>query len=875
MDNYLDYDIYAQLEHLKIKLNLKEREFASSIKIQKEDYEKMVKERDEEVTQFVDSLIKENYELKKVIVSLEIDIEKYKDKASYNEMTRDDDKDFFSNIKIIKESFEKKQKDLFEKYERNSKKFQKEHKHIISSIRKSAYENKMKIINNEEGQLDQDSFIPIRLMEEQLGVYDNKARMLYEDLKNKENYALVIEQKYEMLNEENKFLKLKIQEEKGSILKQIQEYQVENQASHEEFLMKLNFEINEKKKLLEKSIKDSTVKCQENISCLHREKESMKNEIESLNGKCEKMKKELLRSELEKEEILLRLDTNKKEIFNLENAKLKIEREIIEIVSERDTFRKTNNNLTDRLGELQSKVISLEITNKSLVEISSKEAEKIDVKYRGTIDNLNLRLEDSEKKLREIDIELSEKKSLLDQYSKKIRELEQQNDSQSYTIERLTLETNQKEVELKINTNDLGSLAINKEKQSKQIDEMMETINQKDVEIKSLNERVDDNDIQISTLKKDYQRLKQVKDDLLTNYEEVKKNNSVITAQLETTKITSTIEVQRFKNQILELEKKSQDRSKFETDLANSELKNHIRNMKLTIARLYKIYLNSSGNYREDTETILNQYEEGKMLSDMESGLEKLVTSFTIKLESTSEKTQKQTEKYEAEILNLKKRLNSFLQITNSVAGTSNPTSTNSFKFVEKENSNSLYENIIVYLRNINLKHLLELFQLNLQREEEINTVVIDKSFSTNLTATKSQIIDLYANFNSLKKICEQAFIEFQNRAKFYIQPEEFEKTVNECRNFTQNLIDMILDTLMNYKGEVSNFIVFKMPVDDYNLLIENISANLEKFSAKINTQTDSYNKIHGNIEKAIDILMKNTVVEYDLVNALMKEKFI
>jgi len=876
MDNPYDNDVYAQLEHLKIKLSIKEKEFAATLKSQKEDYEKMLKERDEEVTQFVDSLIKENYELKKVIVSLEIDIEKYKDKAFYNEMIKDDNKDFYHNIKIIKESFEKKQKDLTEKYDKNTKNFQKEHKQMISSIKKVAYENKARIINNDESHIDHENTVSLRVMEEQLAVYENKTRLLYEDLKNKENYALVVEQKYEMLNEENKFLKLKIQEEKGSILKQIQEYEAQNQAAYEEMLNKLNIEINEKKKFLEKSIKDSTTKSQENISYLYREKESLKNEMEVLNQKVEKLKKDLINSEKEKQEISLRFDNFKKDYYNLENAKAKIEKEMIEIATERDTYRKTNSNLTDRYSELQGKISSLEISNRVYYDSSSKEVEKVELKNKILIDNLNSQISDLEKKLRESNLHLTDKKKRIEELMKKIEDLQQIMESHEVTIERLKSETNQKEVELKINTNDLGSLASSKDKLAKKIDELNEIVQAKDSEIKSLNEKIADYDGQVNTIKKDFQRLKQVKDDLLANYEEVKKNNILISAQGETMKITSTIEIQRLKTQIGELEKKTVDKTKLEeADSLIIELKNELKILKSAIVKIYKLYLTKSGNYKEDTESNLNQYEEIKMLSDMEIGIEKLIENITHKLENAKERHLKQVEKLETEILNLKKRLNTFIQITNSVGGTTTPNSTNSFKTLEKDNSNSLYENIIVYLRNTNLKHLLELFQLNLQREEEINSVLTEKSFSSTLTATKSQIIDLYANFNSLKKICEQAFIEFQNRAKFYIQPDDFEKTVNECRNFTQNLIDMILDTLMSYKAEVSNFIVFKLPVDDYNLLIENISANLEKFSSKINTQIEGYNKIHGNIERAFDILMKNTTVDYDIVNALMKEKFI
>ena len=85
----------------------------------------------------------------------------------------------------------------------------------------------------------------------------------------------------------------------------------------------------------------------------------------------------------------------------------------------------------------------------------------------------------------------------------------------------------------------------------------------------------------------------------------------------------------------------------------------------------------------------------------------------------------------------------------------------------------------------------------------------------------------------------------------------------------------MVLDTLMNYKMEVKDAIIFRMPINDYNHFIENISLNLENFNKKINLQIDSYNKVGTNVEKALDALVKNTTVDYDILNNLMSEQII
>ena len=77
--------------------------------------------------------------------------------------------------------------------------------------------------------------------------------------------------------------------------------------------------------------------------------------------------------------------------------------------------------------------------------------------------------------------------------------------------------------------------------------------------------------------------------------------------------------------------------------------------------------------------------------------------------------------KYENEIKELKKKLSLAIQGIND--------DNQLFKNVEKDKNGkiSLYESLIIHLKNINLKHLLEIYYLNLQREEEIKSILEKK----------------------------------------------------------------------------------------------------------------------------------------------------
>jgi len=90
--------------------------------------------------------------------------------------------------------------------------------------------------------------------------------------------------------------------------------------------------------------------------------------------------------------------------------------------------------------------------------------------------------------------------------------------------------------------------------------------------------------------------------------------------------------------------------------------------------------------------------------------------------------------KLNSELLNLKqqiielnnenKEFKKENQALNKKANIGNPYFENS----EKEVKSSLYESLIIYLKNINLVHLMEIYQLNLQREEEIRKILESKN---------------------------------------------------------------------------------------------------------------------------------------------------
>jgi hypothetical protein len=93
---------------------------------------------------------------------------------------------------------------------------------------------------------------------------------------------------------------------------------------------------------------------------------------------------------------------------------------------------------------------------------------------------------------------------------------------------------------------------------------------------------------------------------------------------------------------------------------------------------------------------------------------------------------------------------------------------------------------------------------------------------------------------------------------------------LEEYKTFTQWILDTLLNSLMNYKTEFKDTIVFKLPINQYNEMLETISVHLEEFNNKLNQSLEGYNRNTNIIANAIELLNKQSVVDLDSINYLL-----
>ena len=194
------------------------------------------------------------------------------------------------------------------------------------------------------------------------------------------------------------------------------------------------------------------------------------------------------------------------------------------------------------------------------------------------------------------------------------------------------------------------------------------------------------------------------------------------------------------------------------------------------------------------------------------------------------------------------------------------------FTKLHQESKPSLYETLLVYIKNINIQHLLEIYNLHLQKEEELNKILnTQKSPSANEFANK--IKNLSEKLFHLTKHCELAFNDYEDRSKAYVCIEEFEKRLGEYKNLVEQNLNDFLGLLVTNMVNSNEFVVFRLNHKDYNQALENISSNLEQYN-KVNFDViEGYKRHFYGLQPALETIQKQARIEYENVKSIIYEE--
>lgn len=365
---------------LKERLKNKEDEIIQILQKQKEEYDHLIKEKDEEISKLLDQLVLENTDLKRQIINMEIDYECLKESFDENEEKLKEleknkvnvsetfqntnsliDKQFFNNLKNIEDDHNKKQKEINDKYDNLFKGLNREHRTHISNIKKLCFENKNKFVNNK---IEEEELLSIPQVEDLIVQFENKVKLIYEEMKNKEKYISAIEQKYEMINEENKFLRRKVTEEKTILLKQIEDVQRERDNQHNLLVKQFEEEISSKKNNLQKQIEQSLESNEKLVLNLTKERDELRGKVDGLKKNINDVRSELTASIQEREELDALVMGRDLTIKGLNDKLETFQKDLNTLCLEKVNLIKENQELNSKLQELVGKNLNLELNQK-------------------------------------------------------------------------------------------------------------------------------------------------------------------------------------------------------------------------------------------------------------------------------------------------------------------------------------------------------------------------------------------------------------------------------------------------------------------------------------------------------------------------------
>ena len=418
------------------------------------NYEKNINEKEKEIEDFFYQIQKENEELKSDLIKYKLELEKEREitqnlKDTYlninyfDDPTNNIDVIIYENIKFIKEENEKKLNELNLSYENLVKLTKKENLQIKNSIRETLenYDNKLSISINSN--MNQSIF-------DNIEKYENKIESLLEINFNKEKYSLMLNQKFELVTEENNFLKGKIMQEKINLIEKISDFNKENSLTNIEIIKNLLNELDEEKNnffnnqflIPIESLSQSLNESKQNEKILKEQNEKMKNICDELKNKIENIMIEKNNIIEKSKELLIESEKkySKEKVLYSEISKLKKEIEILK--NKNDYLLKTNTSLNEQIEN---------INNRIEFQIKTKSNENDII-----INQKNLMIEELSDKLvkSKFDIENYEKKieELNEEINQMKKSISDDSDNENYYQKESKEQINNKNIQKKNNT---------------------------------------------------------------------------------------------------------------------------------------------------------------------------------------------------------------------------------------------------------------------------------------------------------------------------------------------------------------------------------------------------------------------------------------
>ena len=505
--------------------------------------------KNDELTDFVDKLIKENCSMKKELIIKEIEIEKLKEMLKnasikyFNLETgnlNNTDKIYFDKIRKINLENDYKLNQINIKYENELQQILDEHNKLINEI-----QNTNNNINNENKEKPNEKYNINN--NNKIEEYIQRIKILEEEKFTSEKRYQLVQQKYDILLEENKMIKNKIKEEKDNIIFIIEELKKENNLKKDEIIK----EFKEKTNLITQNFISFSDNEKEKTNLVL---ESLLSEQKALNDKIENLEEENAKLSEENNLLIEKTKTNDEfmaqkeiEMLSIDNIKQNFYKSLSNYEKEIEDLTKMNLTLKKQLAEFEGKINALNLKNENLEKSINIQINEINEQNGKIINDLNSQVIQLEQQKRELNIKYKLYNENESSMKLKIKELDQKNKDLNREINNLKHKNNEQEMNIQ-------TLKEQKEKMSQKL--LQQSSNLDKEYINSNNNLIMKNEEEIRNLKENNIILEKTIENINRELNVMKQKNSNLNETINKMKLNFDIEIAKYQQKIDEFEKK-------------------------------------------------------------------------------------------------------------------------------------------------------------------------------------------------------------------------------------------------------------------------------------------------------------------------------
>ena len=848
----------------------------------KKDYENIMLNKDQEIKEYVVqlaeenvSLKNENFQQKEINCSLQnkLDVIEQIYPVLYLAKEKNDnievDNSLYTKLNFAKENYKKEIEELEGNFIFENSKINQEFEAMLKKYNDIMLES----INMKNEEKMENLFLE---MLKQMKIYQKKILNLRENILNKEKLEINLIFSKTALKEENEFIKSKLIREKINIIQKLKEFKAE---------MEIKIKLEKKNLFDEKILKENeefrelfhklgySDKQQSKMEALKLEKEKIMkqnfemytkiNELTEQNQILNEQIEILQKSNQECEEV-------KKEYNeNIENLNIKSVNFENEIETLHNIIKQLNNKILEKENEL-----STQIATSKVKEVSTQnEINMLSSKLSSTINEFNNMLDQKESAINELTNENIELKDLNEHLNDLITEKEAEMNKCKEEIIHIKNDLYEKEIKVNQQDDQIEILTKSKEQKESTIKELTDNINKLNAILANITDKNKKNEDYITQLKESNDTLSKNYNQITMKYENVNEQYQRAQNDLNTLKSNTITEKEKYisyDSKIIAMENENISLKKKNEILTNenTELKYHINN---TYEKYIQLDIDKSNN--NVSKDILMKKEEIIKIKEIFNNIDS-VSYLALNVKNSSEKVTQ----YESEIQKLKTRINTLLNLASGnvtrINGSKIPKTNNYTKISQSQ----LYEKIIKYIRDLNIFHEIQMYKLTIQHEDQITNLISANSINKKDNILESAIQTSKLSINEVLHLVEGIEVKlkanneyFEKRLKLYVNIEDVKTTISNTQKQYENVIGSLLEKFLSYNvvnDKNSPFLLLKMPINEYNDIIENAMKILEETIKNINEfYKDISDNYDNSVETAFDAIINLTFVKNDLNN--------